>query len=262
MTHLLDNTVAIDVDNDHLMGWGGGLAKLRDVRVDDAVIGAAFFDPHLTVPTNDPKGRHAGDGIVTKNTLDDWRGFDRRFAGLRFVPEWYGAPEPGVMAKILSDEIARFDDVGIRRVDVFELDVETHDVEYQTKLLLGYTTSGKVRVKGVRGCGGDYPDPTKPWTLGYRWARPGVYTFEGRQSTAQSAGDVAARCGLKIGPQGYNGAMSERWDVSREVAYWLRTVGVSPSFFMPYVDAKKDGRPFGMRDVVLFATTRLTELYQ
>jgi hypothetical protein len=261
MTHLLDNTVAIDVDNDHLMGWGGGLAKLRDVRADDAVIGAAFFDPHLTVPKDDPKGRNAGDGIVTKATLDEWRDMGR-LAGLRFVPEWYGRPEPGIMAKIVSDEIARFDEFGKRRVDVFELDVEDHDVAYQVMLLLGYTTSGKVRVKGVRGCGGDYPDPTKPWTLGYRWNRPGVYTFEGRQSLSQSAGRIASQCGLKIGPQLYNGAMNERWDMSREVAYWLRTVGVSPSFFMPYVDARISGRPLGMRDVVLFATTRLTELYQ
>jgi hypothetical protein len=261
MSHLLDNLVSIAVDNDHLRGWGGtALAKLRDVRADDAVISCAFFDPHITVPANDPLGRRAGDGIVTKGTIDEWASYGR-IAGLRIDPSWLDWPAPEDAAKWASDQIARFDEPGKRRIQVVEYDVETHNVAWQIHFLLGYISNG-VRVKGIRGCGGDYPDPTKPWTLGWRWNRPGVYTFEGRQTVETSAGDVASRCGLKIAPQLYNGAMTEVWDAQREFRYWCGVTGVSPGAFTVYSDARREHRPKGIRDQILFATTRLTELYE
>lgn len=262
MTHILDNLVGVAVDTDHQLGWPGNLPKLRTVRADDAAISVALFDPHLTVKKDDPDGRKEGEGVVTKDTLDNWRKLGG-IPGLRLDPSWIDWPEPGEAAKWASDQIARFDDYGIRRVDVVEYDVETHTRDWQVRFLLGYTTA-TARVKGIRGQGGDYPDPSKPWTLGWRWGRPGVYTFEGRQTMGTSAGDVAARAGLKVAPQLYNGAMDQVWDGQREFRYWCVDADfpVSPSAFTVYSDADRDNRPHGLRDQLLFATTRLTELYE
>lgn len=246
MTHILDNRLAIDVDNDPATGWPNGLTKLRDIQLDGRPIEVAFFSPLLHSPKH----------------LDQWKGFGR-VAGLRFGPEWWGTPDPLVCAKIFSDAIGRFESDGKRRVDVAEYDIETHDLAWQLAFLLGTRDEDDSAswTKGIRGGGGMYPDPAKPQTLGYRWGRPFVYTFEGRQDQTTSAGDVAAKAGGKVGPQPYNGAMSEVWDDNREFITWVRSGLVPASRFTLYRDAAQAHRPRGMTEGILFATSRLTELY-
>jgi hypothetical protein len=266
VAHILDNRIAVDVDNDHRTGWPGGLSKLAAVTLDQAqTIGVAFFDPHLV----DAQAQR----IVTQATLDEWK-LKGRIAGLRFGPNWYGWPEPSWCAKIFSDEITRLeanpDGTTTRRVDVCEYDVEPpHNTaeetayyrDWQIKFLLGYARSDGSFAKGIRGAGGYYPDSRDPRTLGYRWGRPFVYTVEGRQTLAQIPADVVVRAGGKFAPQPYNGAMTEVWDDMREFQTWVRTGIVLPGFFTLFGDAAQAHRPLGMRERILFATSRLTELY-
>src|SRR5207253_117217 len=161
--------------------------------------------------------------------LDEWIGYGR-LAALRFAPGWYGWPVPGDCAKIFSDTIGDFEHDGVRRVAVVEYDVEPpHNtpeetarfLTWQTDFLLGYKMTDGTIVKGIRGAGGKYPNQKDPTTLGYRPGRPFVYTFEGRQTEKQAAAGTAARAGGKVGPQPYNGAMTEVWDDNREFIQWV-----------------------------------------
>lgn len=268
MTHPLDDRIAIDVDQDHTKGWPGGLAKLKQVRIGDRPISVLFFDPHEKKPD--------GTYWVTSKTLDDAAalGF---VPGMRYVSHWDDGADPDQAALIGSTHISRLEADGKRRVQVVEWDVEQqqggHDVDWQTKLLIGWTTPGGARVRGLRGCGGFYPDPKDPSSLGYRWGRPFVFTMEGRQNKTSSAALVAARAGGKVGPQCYNGAydnvpdMDEMWDPWWEIRTWVLGENgndgekIPLTSFIPYYDARKAKRLSGVSETVLFATSRLTELY-
>jgi hypothetical protein len=122
-----------------------------------------------------------------------------------------------------------------------------------------------VAIKGFRGRGGVLPDASKTETLGWRWGRPFVYTFEGRQARSTAAAVTAARAGGLIAPQLYNGAMTEEWPWHEELRTWCRTDGPQTIPFnrmIPYIDADRRHRDVGHREAILFATSRLTELYE
>jgi hypothetical protein len=254
MAHPLKGKLSVDVDNDHVLGWPGGLDKLARVRVDGTPIGAAFFDPHMR--------REGGDRVVTPATLDEalHHGI---LPCLRYDTSWDGGPgtPPEVCAQRGSEHIAWFERDGKRRVVAVEWDNESHDALWEMRFLLGYVTDDGRRVKGIRGCGGSFPDPARPETLGYRWGRPFVWTFEGRQTVAQSAANHAAKAGGLVGPQLYNGPMTETWSMWREIRYWVG-VGVPIEQLLFYVDARRRNRDSGVDEAVLFATSRLTELYE
>jgi hypothetical protein len=251
----LSNVLTVCVDNDVATGWPGGLAKLGRVKIDDyALIMNALFDAR----------------IASAALLDEWRSLPglTRQAGIRYDPKWDGAPEtpPEACAAMASAHISALEQDGVRRVAVAELDVENHNVVWQEKFLLGFTTPGGVRVKGWRGRGGSLPDASLVDTLGWRWGRPFVYTFEGRQAGNTAAAVIAARAGGLIAPQLYNGAMTEEWPWHEELRTWCRPgqgAQVIPfNRMIPYIDADRRHRDVGHREAILFATSRLTELYE
>jgi hypothetical protein len=241
MAHILENKLSIDQDSSVTTGWPDGLRGLRDTRIEGRPIEVCFFDPR-TVPVA---------------VLRQWEGVGyNRISGLRMDPSWWGGTsvDAGVMAKKFSDQIETF------QPKVVEYDVENKDVMWQIRFLLGTTLADGTRVKGLRGCGGDYPDPSRPETLGYRWGRPFVWTFEGRQTSATNAAHIAAAAGGKIGPQPYDGSMNEHWDLWWEIKTWVLSGLVPLKSFLPYYDADAKHRPGGVSEAVLFATSRCTEL--
>jgi hypothetical protein len=244
--HPLRGKLAIDVDDQIGVGNIGG------IRVDGRDIDVAFFDPR------DPR--------VTPALLDTWRGFTGKFAGIRYVLEWDRNLAPETAAKKASDYISRLEADGKRRVDVVEWDVETHDVPRQLAFLNGSRQdddSGSW-LKGIRGRGGFAPDPSAPQTLGYRWGRPGVWTMEGRQDTTSSAAAQAAVTGLLVGPQLYDGAMTECWDLWYELLTWCLNANperpngarIPVGLLIPYYDVRSSSRPAAVSEAILFATSR------
>jgi hypothetical protein len=246
--HPLKGVLSIDVDDQISLGSLGGL------RYDDRPVTCAFFDPR------DPR--------VTPAFADAWRSFGRRF-GLRYVPHSW---DPGLSAKDaakkVSDYIAALEADGKRRVDAVEYDTETHDVTWQHDYLIG---ADGTTDKGIRGRGGKLPDPHDPATLGWRWGRPGVYTFEGRQSTQTVEAPLAASCGLLVGPQCYDGDMTELWSWQYELRTWVLNANpdrpgatIPLELMIPYADARPHGATVpnwaryipGDVEAVLFASSR------
>lgn len=240
MTHPLRGKLAIDVDDQIGVGNIGG------IRVDGRAIDVAFFDPR------DPR--------VTAKLLDTWRGFGK-LAGIRYVLEWDADLAPEAAAKKASDYITRLEADGKRRVDVVEWDVETHDHDRQVLFLVGNPITG---TKGIRGASGRYPDSRFPETLGYRWGRPGVWTMEGRQDALTSAAADAAATGLLVGPQLYDGGMTEQWDYHYELLTWCLNANpekpngarIPLNKLIPYYDIRKALRPTAVSEAILFATSR------
>ena len=238
--HPLRGKLAIDVDDQIGVGNIGG------IRVDGRDIDVAFFDPR------DPR--------VTPKLLDTWRSFGK-LAGIRYVLEWDAGLSPTAAALKASNYITKLEADGKRRVDVVEWDVETHDVPRQLEFLLGAFDGN---TKGIRGAGGRLPNPIDPSTLGYRWGRPGVWTMEGRQDASTSAAARAAETGLLFGPQLYNGAMTEQWDLWYEIQTWClnsnpeRPNGarIPLAKVIPYYDIRKGLRPSAPTEAILFATSR------
>lgn len=257
MSHPLKGKLSIDVDDQI------GLGNLAGYRVDGKPILAAFFEP-VGAGGTAPRG--------TAKTLDAWRGFDGgRLAGLRFVPHnWSGFAglTGSETAKKSSDYITALEKDGVRRVDVVEWDIETHDTAWQKEFLLGSAPDPNDQAtwtKGIRGRGGFLPDPSRAWTLGYRWGRPGVWTMEGRQDVGTSEAALAAETGLLVGPQAYDGAMTEMWDWHFELLTWCLNANpqrpngaqIPVTSMIPYYDARKALMPVGAVESVLFATSRL-----
>lgn len=262
--HPLKGILSIDVDDNT------GLGNIAGVRVEGRPITCAFFEP-VGAGGTAPRG--------TKETLRTWRNFgEGRIAGFRFVPHNWSAfvgKTGSEAAKICSDMIDAVEwstvagkRVYERLVDVVEWDIENvlghHDMPWQMEFL-----NGKPGTKGIRGANGKPLDRNDPTTLGYRNGRAGVWTMEGHQDINTSAGAQAAASGLLIGPQAYNGPMTEAWDPWYEVLTWCQNANpdrpngakVPTDQFLPYYDARKILRPVGIVETVLFATTRLTELY-
>ncbi len=237
--HPLKGKLAIDVDDQIGVGNIGG------IRVDGRKIDVAFFDPR------DPR--------VTAKLLDTWRGFGK-LAGIRYVREWDKALTGVAAAKKGSDYISNLEKDGVRRVDVVEWDVENKDRTDQDAFLLGSSVDGS---KGIRGAGGLFPNPKNPATLGYRWGRPGVWTMEGRQSISTSSAHLAAATGLLLGPQLYDGGMTQQWDLWYEIRTWClntnpdkKGANVPLEQFIPYYDIRKGLRPVDVTEAILFATSR------
>lgn len=255
MIHPLKDRLAIDVDGDPATSWPNGLTKLSQVKVDGRPIAVAFFDPRF------PNCR---------KYIDQWRSLGR-LAGIRYVPHSWDAGKTGQeCAMIMSAYVAQFETDGVRRIDVVEHDIETHDLVFQSDYLLGKVLpDGKTITKGVRGAGGKLPNPKDPNTLGYRWGRPGIWTMEGRQDTTTSLAHIAAQTGLLVGPQLYDGSMkANQWSCWYEIKTWClnanpgkQGASVPLDKFLPYTDADKRFRLTGDVEAVLFATSRLTELY-
>jgi hypothetical protein len=259
--------LGIDIDDDFRTQWGGGLSKLSRVRVNGQPVAVWYFDPHLKQAN--------GDWVTNPADLETSKNLGATPA-MRFVTSWYDGQPPEVVAKAGSDFIARLD-AGTRRVACVEWDVELqqgkHDIGWQQKFLLGYrvvTNQQTTMFKGIRGAGGLFPNPKQPASLGYRWGRPGVWTMEGMQDASSNVANLAAETGLLIGPQCYNGPMSERWDAWFEVLTWCmdsnpwRQFGAKVPIekFIPYYDARKDMRFPNQNYTVMYATSRLTELYE
>jgi hypothetical protein len=279
--HPLKGKLSIDVDDQI------GLGNLASAKVGGKPILVAFFEPA------DPGYGDAPRGDV--KTLKEWRGFGAgRLSGLRFVPHnWrlFDGLSGSAAAKVCSDYITKVEAGGQRIVDVVEWDIETHDTAWQKDFLLGSAPDPNDQstwTKGIRGRGGFLPDSTRTWTLGYRWGRPGVWTMEGRQSTNSSFAAVAAETGLLVGPQCYNGAMTQSWDLWFEIQTWClnnnpdRPNGaqIPVTQMIPYYEARSrmglaalqkavEDRaipdpfpalsilPVGANESVLFATSRL-----
>lgn len=257
MSHPLKGKFSIDVDDQI------GLGNLASAKIAGKSIPVAFFEP-VGAGGDAPRG--------TKETLDTWRGFGfGRLAGLRFVPHNW-APFSGLTgsqaAKKCSDMIAALETDGVRRVDVVEWDIETKDAAWSKEFLLGSAPDPNNQAtwtKGIRGRGGFLPDPTRTWTLGYRWGRPGVWTMESRQDASTGPIALAAETGLLIGPQCYNGAMTEMYDLWYEIETWVRNENperpngarIPITSIIPYYDVRKSLMPVGANEAVLFATSRL-----
>lgn len=244
MPHPLRGKLSIDVDD------AIGVGNIGGIRVDGRKIEVAFFDPR------DPR--------TTPQLLDTWRGFGK-LAGIRYVLEWDAGLAPEVAAKKASDYITKLEADGKRRVDVAEWDVETHDLDRQLRFLLGSRSDDDTgALKGIRGAGGFLPDPGRQFTLGYRWGRPGVWTMEGRQDAGTSAAAQAAATGLLVGPQLYDGPMTECWDLWFEIQTWcLNSNPERPNGaripidkLIPYYDIRKGLMPVGVNEAILFATSR------
>jgi hypothetical protein len=245
VAHPLRGKLAIDVDDQIGVGNIGG------IRVDGRDIDVAFFDPR------DPR--------VTPKLLDTWRGFGK-LAGIRYVLEWDKDLAPEAAAKKASDYITALEKDGKRRVDVVEWDVETHDHDRQLRFLLGSREEqdNGSWLKGIRGAGGYFPGSSPPQTYGYRWGRPGVWTMEGRQDATTSAADYAATSGLLVGPQLYDGDMTECWDLWYEIQTWCLNANperpngarIPIGSLIPYYDVRKALRPSAVSEAILFATSR------
>jgi hypothetical protein len=234
--HPLRGKLAIDVDDQI------GIGNIGGIRVDGRKIGVAFFDPR------DPR--------VTAKFIDTWRGFGK-LAGLRYVLEWDSNLSSADAAKKASDYITKLetnpDGTTTRRIDVVEWDVETHDIPRQAEFLIGDAAKA---TKGIRGANGRLPSSADPSSLGYRWGRPGVWTMEGRQDTNSSVAQFAAVTGLLVGPQLYDGAMTECWDLWYEIKTWCLGAGVPIDKIIPYYDIRKGLRPSDVTEAILFATSR------
>lgn len=249
MSHVLKNKLSIDVDDQI------GLGNLGGVRIDGKKIEAAFFEP-IGAGGDAPR--------ATVAVLDEWKSWGRA-AGVRFVPHnWkpFAGKSGSEAAKMCSDMIADLEKDGKRRVDVVEWDIETHDIFWQTEFLLGSAVKG---TKGIRGSHGKFPKPGDASSLGYRWGRPGIWTMEGRQDTNTSVAHLAAATGLLIGPQCYDGAMTQIWDTWFEIETWVLNTNrerpngarVPIEQFVPFYDARKSLFPVGSNEAVLFATSRV-----
>lgn len=268
VAHPLKNRIAIDVDVNPATGWGGGLPKLANVILKDnhgtptgQKVTGVLFDPRQPWCTKD--------FIDYAHTLFP-------VVGIRYVPAGWDDTllSPEVAAKKGSDYISALENDGKRRIDVVEWDVELHDAAndyWCTKFLLGYKKADGTVLKGIRGAGGKLPNPADPSTLGYRWGRPGVWTMEGRQDASTGPIQAAANSGLLVGPQCYYGDMSgPPLDPNFEARTWVlndnpeRPNGakIDPHRFYPYYDANRQCRPLGISETVLFATSRLTELFE
>lgn len=263
MSHPLKGKLSIDVDDQI------GIGNIGGIRIDGRKIAVAFFEPAMPGMGDAPRGDAA--------TLKTWRGFTGKVSGLRFVPHnWaaFNGLDGSAAAKLCSDYITKVEaDAGRligkptdRIVDVVEWDVETHDLAWQKEFLLGRADeddSGSW-TKGIRGRGGHLPDPALPQTLGYRWGRPGVWTMEGRQDTTTSEAALAAETGLLVGPQLYDGLMTELWDWHFELETWVLNTNpdrpngarIPITSMLPYLDVRKEFRPRGVNESVLFATSR------
>lgn len=256
--HILKDRLSIDVDQNPDTGWPNGLTKLSQVRIDGRPIALAFFDPRTTTLIQVKKWIALG-GL----------------AGVRYVPHSWdstngqGTPtiSPEAAALKGSNYIGQYEQDGVRRISAVEWDVETKDRVWQQDFLVGNAMRG---TKGIRGANGMYPNPADPTTLGYRWGRPGVWTMEGRQDTTTSIADLAAVSGLLVGPQVYDGSMvANQWSWHYELRTWCLNsnpgkagANIPLASMLPYTDADKRFRLSGDVEAVLFATSRLTELYQ
>lgn len=252
-THPLKNTIAIDCVGDWKLAWPGGLDKLLSARVDaQRPVGLFFLDPIA---------KRTDGTLIWDEVTGRYLASQGRKVGVRYVPHsWDAGLDPilaAAKAKAYRDWYAN------RGVPVacFEHDIENvvwkgvqHSLEWQLAYLLG--TPGH---KGVAGANGSLPDPSKPDTQGLLYSVPGVWTMEGRQSTNTSSAGVAAVCGMLVGPQAYNGDMTEMWSLWREVVYWGQRCGLD--HFIPYLDARSLLRAKGEFEAVLYDTTRLTELF-
>lgn len=242
MGHVLKGKLSIDVDDAISLG------SLSGLRFGGLPAMLAFFDPR------DPR--------VTIPFLDAWIELGR-LAGLRYAPQsWDSGRSPEECAAIGSNYVKELEEDGVRRIAAVEWDVETHDRLWQLKFLLGSVDVDGTRHKGIRGAGGSYPDPTRPATLGLRWGRPGVWTYEGRQDAGTAAAAEAARTGLLVGPQPYNGAMTEVWDLWYEVLTWCLDANparpngakIPLASLIPYYDARR--LPAWPVEGVLFSSSR------
>jgi hypothetical protein len=241
--HPLRGKLAIDVDDQIGVGNIGG------IRVDGRDIDVAFFDPR------DPR--------VTAAFIDTWRGFGK-LAGIRYVLDWDKNLEPAAAALKASNYITALEKDGVRRVDVVEWDSESKDYDREVEFLVGKPVTVSGGTKGIRGRGGRLPDPSLTMTLGYRWGRPGVWTMEGRQDNSTSAAATAADTGLLVGPQLYNGAMTEQWDYHYELLTWCLNANpekpngahIPLDKLIPYYDIRKGLRPTAVSEAILFAASR------
>lgn len=255
--HVLKNKLSIDVDDQI------GLGNLGGIRIEGKPILCAFFEPAAPGMGDCPRG--------DVKTLQTWRGFGGgRISGLRFVPHNWPAfkdMDGDQAAKVCSDYITKVElEAKARIVDAVEWDVETHSLQWAKEFLVGKSEAEGGPTKGIRGAGGFLPDPVRAWTLGYRWGRPGVFTTEGRQDTTTAQAALAVEAGLLFGPQCYNGAMSEAWDLWFELQTWVLNANpqrpngarVPITSVLPYYDAKKELFPKGAQETVLFASSRLS----
>jgi hypothetical protein len=88
--------------------------------------------------------------------------------------------------------------------------------------------------------------------------------MEGRQDVTTSAADAAATTGLLVGPQLYNGGMTECWDLWYEILTWCLDANPEKSNgaripldkLIPYYDVRKALRPTAVSEAILFATSR------
>lgn len=254
--HPLKNKIAIDVDDQV------GIGNLGGVRIEGRPIEVAFFEP---------VGAGGDAGRANVKEIDTWRSFGR-LAGLRFVVDGWGWTT-SMSGSAAALKASRFIDAleadGKRRIDVVEYDVETKDIAWQKEFLLGKFVADGIGTKGIRGANGMLPDPTRSFTLGYRWGRPGVWTIEGRQDIGTSEAALAAESGLLVGPQLYDGSMNApMWSYHYELRTWCRGDNPGKSStripfdkIIPYTDARRENRLSGESECVLFATSRLTELF-
>lgn len=246
--HPLENAVALVIDAEVSTGWGGGLPKI--LTLEDPEIEAVTFDPRMV--SLDEVNEAIDLGLLV---------------GVRYDPAWDKnaagkLPDPQVAAKRASDYIAQFEKDGERRIDYAEYDVETHDVHWQISFLLGDMVNG-LPTKGIRGQGGQLPNAARPETLGYRWGRPFIYTFEPGQSPTTCAAGTAFRAGGKIGPQLYDKNMKAR-DMWWEIRAWHLGAKIPLEsirfFYSAAAPGERNGRPSWISQGVLFAASTCTEL--
>ena len=260
MIHPLQGRIAIDVDDQ------AGIGNIGGMKVEGRPVTVAFFEPKGMPGSASPR--------ATKSEIDLYRSWGKA-AGLRFVPSGWGwvdgahAMSAAEAAKLASDAITLLESDGKRRIDVVEWDVETKNALWQVEFLLGSESKG---TKGIRGASGQFPNPSDPSTLGYRWGRPGVWTMEGRQDVTTSVAHLAAKTGLWVGPQIYSGTMSgKQWSWQYELQTWVKGTNIEktcpPAEYLvplaqmiPYTDARDSLRSEGEAETVLFATSRATAL--
>ncbi len=244
--HPLDNNVSLVIDAEVATGWGGGLPKITTVT--DPEIQALTFDPRMVSLAEVKEAIRLG-----------------FLVGIRYDPGWDNYPAPHVAAKRASDYIGMFEQDGVRRISFGEYDVETHDTHWQLRFLLGDRLPDLTVTKGIRGAGGMFANPADPSTLGYRWGRPFIYTFEPGQSPTTCLAKTAWQAGGKIGPQLYDKNMKPR-DLWWEIRTWHLGAGIPLEAFRFFYSAAApgtvNGRPSWISQGVLFAATTCTELHR